>query len=134
MPATSKIIGLRNALVNADTQSDRLIIARFNGKKPWALVCHNLWPRWEHVYNMGTPSPWRIQLGSELSSMADQATTQHGITRRRFLMGLPIGILGALAVGIVSGRATRSVFSKSKSMDAPKNSIFTPSRDRYPQA
>ena len=66
--------------------------------------------------------------------MADQATLQRGITRRRFLMGLPIGVLGALAVGFVSGRAARSVLGKRTQTDAPKDSIFTPSKDRYPQA
>ncbi len=66
--------------------------------------------------------------------MADQATPQRGITRRRFLFGLPIGVLGALAVGFVSGRAARPVLASRTQADAPKNSIFSPSKDRYPQA
>ncbi len=66
--------------------------------------------------------------------MTDQATPQRRITRRRFLMGLPIGVLGALAVGLVSGKAARSVLGSRTQAVARKNSIFTPSKDRYPQA
>jgi hypothetical protein len=49
-------------------------------------------------------------------------------------MGLPIGVLGALAVGLVSGKAARSVLGSRTQAVARKNSIFTPSKDRYPQA
>ena len=49
-------------------------------------------------------------------------------------MGLPVGVLGALAVGFVSGRAVGSLLGRRGHADPPKGSIFTPSKDRYPRA
>lgn len=66
--------------------------------------------------------------------MGDKPDPRRRVTRRGFIMGVPLGILGALAVGFVSGRAVGSVLGRRGHVDPPKDSIFTPSKDRYPQA
>ena len=66
--------------------------------------------------------------------MGDKPDSQRRFTRRRFIMGLPVGVLGALAVGFVSGRAVGSFLGRRGHADPPKDSIFTPSKERYPRA
>jgi hypothetical protein len=66
--------------------------------------------------------------------MGDKPDSRRRITRRGFIMGLPVGVLGALAVGFVSGRAVGSLLGRRGHADPPKGSIFTPSKDRYPRA
>jgi hypothetical protein len=66
--------------------------------------------------------------------MGDKPGPQRRFTRRRFIMGLPVGVLGALAVGFVSGRAVGSLLGRRAHADPPKDSIFAPSKERYPRA
>ena len=56
----------------------------------------------------------------------DQETPQKkGFSRRTFLKGLPIGMLGAAAISIVGSRMISSA-SKRKLPVAKKGSIFSP--------
>ena len=66
--------------------------------------------------------------------MGDKPEPKRRITRRGFLLGLPVGVLGALAVGLVSGKAVGSLLGRRGQADPPSDSIFSPSKDRYPRA
>ena len=51
--------------------------------------------------------------------------SKKGLTRRTFLKGLPIGLLGALAIGIVGSTLLRSTARKRPPLFR-EGSIFTP--------
>jgi hypothetical protein len=65
--------------------------------------------------------------------MGDKPDSRGRVTRRGFIVGVPLGFLGAVAVGLVSGRALGSLFGRRGHAEPPKGSIFTPSKDRYTQ-
>jgi hypothetical protein len=62
--------------------------------------------------------------------MAEKNKEKRGVTRRQFMKAVPIGIAGALAVGVISGRLASSLFRRNKPQ-LPEDSIFAPSKDRY---
>ncbi|MBN18351.1 MAG: hypothetical protein CL758_02570 [Chloroflexi bacterium] len=49
-----------------------------------------------------------------------------GLTRRQFMKGLPLGLLSAIAAGIVSRRIFGSSDKERYSKSLPKGSIYTP--------
>ena len=66
--------------------------------------------------------------------MSDKKEPKRGFTRRQILKGVPLGIAGAVALTVVSGRFV-SAFVRRKGMpDLPEDSIFAPDKNRYPQA
>ena len=77
---------------------------------------------------------WRFQPAVERPIMEDNPGSQRKFSRRLFIMGLPIGVLGALAVGFVSNRVLGSLIGRRGYAEPPEDSIFTPSKDRYPRA
>ena len=66
--------------------------------------------------------------------MNDKNEQKRGFTRRQVLKGVPLGIVGAAALTVVSSRFL-SAFVRRKGMpDLPEDSIFAPDKSRYPQA
>lgn len=64
--------------------------------------------------------------------MAQDSSPRRGVTRRQFIKAVPIGIAGALAVSVISGRLARSLFRRDRGVpNLPEDSIFAPARDRY---
>ena len=60
---------------------------------------------------------------------------KRGFTRRQFLMGVPLGIAGAAALTVVSGRFVSAfVRRRRRTPNLPQDSIFAPDRSRYPEA
>ena len=60
---------------------------------------------------------------------------KRGFTRRQFLKGVPIGIVGAAALTVVSSRFVSAFVWRRRQMpDLPQDSIFAPDRSRYPEA
>ena len=57
--------------------------------------------------------------------MGHMSKSKKGLTRRTFLKGLPIGVLGALAIGIVGGTLLKSTAEKRPPL-FKEGSIFTP--------
>ncbi len=66
--------------------------------------------------------------------MNDKNEPKGGFTRRQFLKGVPIGIAGAAALTVVSGRFVSAFVRRRRMPDLPKDSIFAPDRSRYPEA
>ncbi|MCD5398850.1 MAG: hypothetical protein BZY67_02345 [SAR202 cluster bacterium Io17-Chloro-G1] len=67
--------------------------------------------------------------------MADKPKERRGVTRRQFMKALPIGGVGALAVGVVSGRLAGSLFRRNQSQaQFSEDSIFAPAKDRQNRA
>ncbi len=63
------------------------------------------------------------------SYMADKSKSQRGVSRRQFMKALPVGIVSALAVGVVSGRLAGSLFRRNQTQSQlPEDSIFTPAQ------
>jgi hypothetical protein len=62
--------------------------------------------------------------------MAEKNKEKRGVTRRQFMKAVPIGIVGALAVSVISGRLASSLFRRNKPQ-LPDDSIFAPSKDKY---
>lgn len=64
--------------------------------------------------------------------MADKSKGQRGVTRRQFMKAVPIGIVSALAVSVISGRLAGSLFRrKPNQSQLPDDSIFAPAKDRH---
>ncbi len=57
--------------------------------------------------------------------MDDSEIRQKGISRRTFLKGIPIGMLGAFAIGVFGSRILSSS-AKRRLPKFKKGSIFTP--------
>ena len=66
--------------------------------------------------------------------MDDRKEPKRGFTRRQFLKGVPIGIVGAAALTVVSGRFVSAFVRRRRMPDLPQDSIFAPDRNRYPEA
>lgn len=65
------------------------------------------------------------------SYMADKSKGQRGVTRRQFMKALPVGVVSALAVGVVSGRLTTALFRRNQTQSQlPEDSIFAPAKGR----
>ena len=59
---------------------------------------------------------------------------KRGFTRRQVLMGVPLGIVGAAALTVVSSRLVSAFVRRRRMSDLPEDSIFAPDRSRYPEA
>ena len=59
---------------------------------------------------------------------------KRGFTRRQVLMGVPLGIVGAAALTVVSSRFVSAFVRRRRMSDLPQDSIFAPDRSRYPEA
>ena len=66
--------------------------------------------------------------------MSEKRESKRGFTRRQIIKSLPIGIAGAVALSVVSGRLISGFVRRRQMPDLPDDSIFAPDRDRYPQA
>ena len=53
-------------------------------------------------------------------------------SRRQFLKGLPLGVAGALAIGVISDRLASLALGRRPPV-FPEDSIFTPAKDRRRQ-
>ena len=67
--------------------------------------------------------------------MADKPKEQRGVTRRQFMKAFHIGVVSAVAVGVVSGRLAGSLFRRNQSQaQFSEDSIFAPAKDRQNRA
>jgi hypothetical protein len=66
--------------------------------------------------------------------MSDKRESKLGFTRRQIIKSLPVGIAGAVALTVVSGRLISGFVRRRQMPDLPEDSIFAPDPKRYPQA
>ena len=66
--------------------------------------------------------------------MSDKHESNRGFTRRQIIKSLPVGIAGAVALSLVSGRLVSGLVRRRRMPDLPDDSIFAPDPKRYPQA
>ena len=66
--------------------------------------------------------------------MSDNNEPKRGITRRQILKGIPLGIAGAAAFSLVTGRVVSAFMSRRRMPNVPEDSIFAPDKSRYPKA
>ena len=66
--------------------------------------------------------------------MSDKRESNRGFTRRQIIKSIPVGIAGAIALSLVSGRLVSGLVRRRRMPDLPDDSIFAPDPKRYPQA
>ena len=62
--------------------------------------------------------------------MGEKPNAKRSYSRRQFLKGVPIGVAGAAAVGLIVGRFLPSSFRRRRPPVFAKGSIFTPAKER----
>ncbi len=67
--------------------------------------------------------------------MSENTESKKGFTRRQILKGAPIAVVGAAALGMVTGRVLPKFTRRGRQMpNLPEDSIFAPDPNRYPRA
>ena len=66
--------------------------------------------------------------------MSDKNEPKRGLTRRQILKGIPVGIAGVAALGLISGRFVSAFVRRRRMPNLPEDSIFAPDKTRYPEA
>ena len=66
--------------------------------------------------------------------MSQKRESKRGFTRRQIIKSIPVGIAGAVAFTLVSGRLVSGFVRRRQKSDLPDDSIFAPDPKRYPQA
>ncbi len=66
--------------------------------------------------------------------MSEKQESVRGFTRRQIIKGVPLGIVGAAAFSLVSGRVVSAFVKRKRLPDLPEDSIFAPDKSRYPEA
>ena len=66
--------------------------------------------------------------------MRENTESKKGFTRRQILKGAPIAVVGAAALGMVTGRVLPKFTRRRQMPNLPEDSIFAPDKSRYPQA
>ncbi len=66
--------------------------------------------------------------------MSDSKSEKREFTRRQLLKGIPIGIAGAAALGLVSDRLASAFTRRKRAPNLPQDSIFAPDPNRSRRA